>query len=139
MWNVSLPQTDTPALRLCRKWLDAYGPAEKELGNGSLICRLAADASLGDEGYHLRIDPQPTDCRILIEAQTEAGLLYGLSDFLFETLAEQRQAHTWMKPYYFRSPFAEGFAPVETTSCPKIRRRGLWTWGHFIYDYKGYL
>ena len=30
-------------------------------------------------------------------------------------------------------------AEFEYLSAPSIKERGLWTWGHVIYDYKGYL
>lgn len=65
--------------------------------------------------------------------------MYGAMDFVNRIIPAAEQAHKWMFPYYFVNPFETGFAPMDETSSPSVARRGLWTWGHVIYDYRGYL
>jgi len=139
MWNVTFPQGDSPAHRLCHRWLAEYGPGPEEQGNGEILARVNPALVLAPEGYRLRVSSQGAMQRVLLESPTMIGLMYGLSDFLFEVLPQERQAHTWMKPYYFRNPFRDGFSPWSVEEAPRVTRRGLWTWGHVVYDYQGYL
>ena len=75
---------------------------------------------------------------VLIEGCDDAGVLYGALDFYHKYVVEIEHPHN--DNTYWRNPFEkETLPPFSYTSAPCVRERGLWTWGHVIYDYKGYL
>lgn len=125
-----------------RQMLLACLPAENRrngVAESQILCALAAGDSFAPEEYALDVSGQVGAQQITIRAGTEAGLLYGVSDFVSEVVPKARQSHTWMDPYYFRDPWEEGFPVQAFRSAPSVLNRGLWTWGHVIYDYRGYL
>ncbi|MBQ8953319.1 MAG: hypothetical protein IJ048_04330, partial [Clostridia bacterium] len=70
----------------------------------------------------------------------EAALMHGCMDFTGRYLSQARLSRRAAKPYYFNPLFGEApLPPARRVSAPAIARRGLWTWGLAIYDYKGYL
>lgn len=72
----------------------------------------------------------------MIEGFDDAGVLYGVLDFYNKYMS------TYDRVSYpgCMQKFDELDMPdFEYGSAPSIKRRGLWTWGHVIYDYKGYL
>src|SRR5699024_763285 len=97
------------------------------------------DPALPPEGYRMRIHTEGPAQVVEITAATDVSVFYGVSDFVNLLVPEAEQTHTWMKPYYFRNPFQEGFEDIDGVYAPKVRRRGLWTWGYVIYDYRRYL
>ena len=40
---------------------------------------------------------------------------------------------------YFKNIFEEKLPDFTYTSYPAVKDRGLWTWGHVIYDFRGYI
>lgn len=75
---------------------------------------------------------------IVIAGNDENGLLYGCMDFENVYLAEKFYTHKH-HPTYFIKPFEDEMPEYERISSPSLSQRGLWTWGHVIYDYKKYL
>jgi len=70
---------------------------------------------------------------ILIEGFDDAGTLYGVMDFYNHYLIKQKYYGSFcFKP---EAPLPE-FSRI---SAPDTAERGIWTWGHVIYDYKHYL
>ena len=78
---------------------------------------------------------------VMIEGFDDAGVLYGVLDFYNKYVIKYEHKkpvrdcninHTnlWQK---------ESLVDFEMTSAPAVRERGLWTWGHVIYDYREYL
>ena len=68
---------------------------------------------------------------ITIEGFDDAGVLYGAVDFYNKYLIDIDFVN-------FES--LDGVLKDKTiTSKPSIKNRGLWTWGHEIYDYKRYI
>lgn len=70
---------------------------------------------------------------ILIEGNDDAGILYGVMDFYNHYLIKEK--------YYFGRTFNPE-APLpefSRISAPDTTERGIWTWGHVIYDYKHFL
>ncbi|MBQ3554207.1 MAG: hypothetical protein IJA08_05950 [Clostridia bacterium] len=88
-------------------------------------------------GYKIVVDEKQ---RVEITAEDEANLLYAVSDFknIYLPFNNSRDKDR-VVDFYVRKPFLEPLKPVEISSCPRIKRRGLWTWGHTIYDYKKYI
>ena len=141
-WNISLPRT--PALALARQMLEGclrtYDvPMEDAEDACHIIGAVVPDAALPPEGYRMRICTEGPLQSVEITGATDVSVLYGVSDFVNLVVPKAEQAHTWMKPYYFRNPFEEGFENMDCVHAPQVRRRGLWTWGYVIYDYRRYL
>ena len=97
--------------------------------------------TLPREGYRMQLSPMESGKQTLrLSGGSDVGLMYGAMDFVNRIIPAAEQARqSWMFPYYFVNPFETGFAPMDETSSPSVARRGLWTWGHVIYDYRGYL
>ena len=77
---------------------------------------------------------------VMIEGYDDAGVLYGVLDFYNKYLVKFEHSkirgtnEDWFNPFE-----AETLPELEYTSAPSVKERGLWTWGHVIYDYRGYL
>lgn len=71
----------------------------------------------------------------------EAGVLYGSVDFINRYLGykiyESQQYWTSNK-IYFDNPFVIRPPHWEENSHPSVETRGIWTWGHVMYDYKSF-
>ena len=75
---------------------------------------------------------------IVIEGFDDAGALYGAMDFYdrFILPNEYPGNADLYRVNFFEKDNLPDFA---YQSSPAVKERGLWTWGHVIYDYKGYL
>ena len=101
--------------------------------SNSYIAENTKAALTKKESYRIKIG---TDT-VIIEGYDGAGVLYGVLDFYNEYLLfrEDNAAEEILC-----NPFAcESLSEFEYTSAPSVAERGLWTWGHVIYDYRGYL
>lgn len=74
---------------------------------------------------------------VMIEGYDDKGVLYGCIDFYNKYL---------VKLEYIPNPSCKQVNPLDTPftdfefqSAPTIKDRGIWTWGHVIYDYKGFI
>ncbi|MBQ8497957.1 MAG: hypothetical protein IJ489_10965 [Clostridia bacterium] len=76
------------------------------------------------------------DDTVYIEGADDAGVLYGCIDFFDQYIIKQEYPHD---DRYYVNCFENTLPNFAYTSHPSVARRGLWTWGHVIYDYKGYL
>ena len=79
---------------------------------------------------------------VIIEGFDDAGVLYGCVDFYnkyiipceYDDPEKNRGAG-----HYWRNIFEKELSDFTCTSAPSIRSRGIWTWGHVIYDYRGFI
>jgi len=85
------------------------------------------------EEYEIRV----TDDEVLIEGSDEGGMLYGCVDFYQKYVLLYQNTHR--HPGYFTNIFEEGLPEFCCTSHPAVKDRGIWTWGHVIFDYKGFI
>lgn len=88
------------------------------------------------ESYSIRV----ADDTVTIEGYDDAGVLYGVIDLYNKYLIQAE--HTAIKGTNedWDNPFSRERLPdFEYTSSPAVKERGLWSWGHVIYDYRGYL
>ncbi len=77
---------------------------------------------------------------ISITGADEQGLLWGVVDFLGKFIPHALYSGTTFVPYYRNALFTDApMKPYSCTSSPAVARRGLWTWGHTITDYRGYI
>lgn len=83
------------------------------------------------EEYRIRV----ADDNVWIEGADDHGVLYGAVDFYNKYIAPvENPPHD----RYWINPFERPFPDFELTSAPSVRDRGIWTWGHVIYDYRGF-
>lgn len=75
---------------------------------------------------------------VVIEGFDDAGALYGAIDFYdhFILPNEYPDDGDLYRVNFFEKETLPDFS---YQSAPSVKARGLWTWGHVIYDYKGYL
>lgn len=85
------------------------------------------------EEYYIKV----LNDNVLIEGSDDGGVLYGCMDFYNKYIVNVQNTHDHAT--YFKNIFEEGLPEFQYSSYPKIKDRGLWTWGHVIYDYKGYI
>ena len=97
-----------------------------------------------EEGYALSVNPidENGNQEIFIVGRTPVGVLYGVMQFVNEYFSHDLY---YTKKYritdkrFFNAPASEPFPAYQVSSAPSVKERGLWTWGHVIYDYKAYL
>lgn len=131
--SISLSDSDDLILLTCRNGNNCQN---KELD------AIAGERIPGGEGYLVSFKEHPYvpgRRMILITSETEQGLMYGCVDFAEKYLPCAAQAHQHNPEYYyFKNPFVDGFENTSFVSEPSLSERGLWTWGHVIYDYQAY-
>lgn len=80
----------------------------------------------------------PEKDMIAICGNDESGAYYGCSDFIVRYLSDvaNKGEDIWRKEYFFEY-FEKGrIKEFSFSSHPEIKTRGIWTWGHVIYNYK---
>ena len=97
-----------------------------------------------DEGYTFKVTPilDNGTQNIYITAKKPVGVLYGVMDFINEYLSHHMYTtrnYRVTDARFFPIINIEGLPKYEKSSSPSVKERGLWTWGHVIYDYKAYL
>ena len=72
----------------------------------------------------------------IIEGYDDAGVIYGVLDFYNKYIVKFEHPDT---DEYWVNIFEKDMLPdFECSSVPSIKERGLWSWGHVIYDYHAY-
>ncbi len=96
--------------------------------------RNTSEATLSEqEGYRIQTKNGTT----VIEGYDDAGVLYGVLDFYNKYVVTHE--HPDDDRYWINFLAEDELPDFEYTSFPSVKERGLWTWGHVIYDYRGYL
>jgi len=86
------------------------------------------------EGYKLCVKNNEA----IIEGADDAGVLYGCLDFYNKYVVEFE--YTDDDNTFLKNPFeGDTLDDFEYASSPAVKNRGIWTWGHVIYDYRGFL
>lgn len=73
---------------------------------------------------------------IMIEGSDDRGLLYGCADFYNKYIVSCE--YTDDSGTYWENPFEKPLPDFELRSHPAVSERGIWTWGHVIYDYRAF-
>lgn len=93
------------------------------------------------EGYSIKVTKNAFDASaqmIVIAGTDEAGVLYGAADFIAYYIPYAENTNDHMR--YFNKIFkGDELLEYERVSAPVVKHRGIWTWGHVIYDYKNYI
>ena len=97
----------------------------------------------GEESYGIYVGEDPKEkesTRIVIAGRGERGVLYGCVDLCNRYLGEElfREKDLWREDL-FDAPLDAPLPDWSVSVSPAIAHRGLWTWGHVIYDYRSYL
>ncbi|MBQ8350544.1 MAG: hypothetical protein IJY20_00670 [Clostridia bacterium] len=72
-----------------------------------------------------------------IEGFDDAGVLYGCLDFYNKYLLKEEYPHDDER--YRINCFDKPLKDFAYTSYPSVANRGIWTWGHVIYDFRGFI
>lgn len=107
----------------------------------SLCSRGLLNVPADAEGYRIKIFDNPKNSEKQIFALAgggESGALYAVSEFCMKYLQYVEQNHTHLQKYFTPS-FRDKMKEVDFEECPKIRERGIWTWGHVIFDFKRFI
>lgn len=110
-----------------------------------IIEKLCKDGILNppaeEEGYLIKVTKSVYDENaqmVVICGSDENGVLYGAADFAAYYIPYAEITHN--HGCYFRKIFdKDNLLEYEAASVPSIKRRGIWSWGHVIYDYKNYI
>ena len=115
------------------------------LENNPLLARLAASGffqpETRPEGYSIKTAPDPADPEktlTVLQGADPAGVLYAAQDWRRFAIRDKEVYHGYHYNTRYR-PFLDPALPFERRSAPKIEHRGLWSWGHVVYDYQGYI
>jgi len=73
---------------------------------------------------------------IYIMGYDDIGVVYGCIDFYNKYILKYEFPHD--ADVYRVNPFENELADFEYSSYPSVKDRGIWTWGHVIYDYRGF-
>lgn len=93
------------------------------------------------EGYciHTGRHPRHPDQQItILQGADPAGVLYAVADCQRWAIQDKEVYHGYHYDKKYR-PFLDDALPFHRSSYPKIEHRGFWSWGHVIYDYRGYI
>lgn len=74
---------------------------------------------------------------VFIEGSDSAGVLYGCADFYNKYIVSIE--YTNNDGTYWENPFEKELPDFFLQSHPAVENRGIWTWGHVIYDYRDFI
>ncbi len=92
------------------------------------------------EGYAIHVGKEAdteTDV-LLIAGADEAGVLYGCADFCNKYLARISIEGDYYTDGHFGCLLKQDLPAFSLSTAPAIPTRAIWTWGHMIYDYRGF-
>lgn len=92
------------------------------------------------QGYRLKVfsNPENSDKQIYaLLGATQIGAYYAVSRFVNQYLPENESKD--LKKLRFVPLFTRNMKEVDWLEEPKIQERGIWTWGHVMYDYRRFL
>jgi len=100
--------------------------------NNAYIAQNSANDLSHPEEYSIRVHGDIA----VIEGSDDSGVLYGCVDFFDRFIVHCEHPNT---DRYWSNPFEQDWPDFELSSRPSIRQRGIWTWGHVIYNFKGFI
>lgn len=116
----------------------------------ALIEKLIADGKITlcnkSQGYSAKIMENPWNAEkqlVVIAGNDDHGAVYGCVDFCNQYCGYHiykcgRYLDSITKGF-FDTPFHEKLPAWSKISAPDVQDRGIWTWGHTIYDYRAFL
>lgn len=101
------------------------------------ISRLMGDTKLPEDGIYISVKSKDDDTTVIICGDNEASCYYAAAVFIDDYLPAARRRPVGHP--FFVVPFVDALPDFELCTSPAVKERGLWTWGHVIYDYKAYI
>lgn len=101
--------------------------------NNPIIKQLSVASLSYEEEYCIKVK----DSSVYIEGFDDSGVLYGCIDFYNKYLLKLEYPHDAWR--FAVNPFDKPLPDFELISRPSVKNRGIWTWGHVIYDYRGFI
>lgn len=77
--------------------------------------------------------------RIDIKGQDEAHLFYAVCDFKNKFIPFLKSTTEAFRRAKYPMLFENTLPKYSYSTAPKISQRGIWTWGHTIYDYRSFI
>ena len=97
------------------------------------VAKNPTDCPALPEAYGIRVK----DDTVTVEGYDDAGVVYGCMDFYNKYLVHREFPHDGLR--YRLDPFRKELPDFNYASAPSVKQRGIWTWGHVIYDYRGFI
>jgi len=101
--------------------------------NNPIVAKVSDGSLSKPESYRIQVKSDT----VYIEGADDAGVLYGCTDFYTRYLLTLEYPHD--PDRYVLAPLARILPDADISSAPAIRDRGIWTWGHVIYDWRGFI
>ena len=123
---------------VCYKYDETFDATDARLfylgtkKNNPKIAELSTATLTKAEEYYLNVKGD----EIIIEGFDDAGVLYGAMDFYHHYIVQY--IHYDGRPGVFDMFAWDDWLDFTRQSAPAVENRGLWTWGHVVYDYKKY-
>lgn len=124
---------------VCLKYSDGLDLADKRCvyigtGRNNAYIAMHSEAALSrNEEYCITV----RDNTVIIEGYDDRGTLYGCVDFYNKYLLKLEFVEDVGLVYPKTLPTE--LPDFKLCSAPSIQNRGIWTWGHVIYDYRGFI
>lgn len=102
-----------------------------------LLAQCITEEDIPTGGYLVKVMPSPfasTRQVAVIAGSLAVHTLYAAAHFVgvYLPIARRHATHT----PYFSQLFSDRMPEYETAQAPAFAERGIWTWGHCIYDYR---
>lgn len=116
--------------------------------NTGLVGKLVAEGKIGvateEQSYTVSVRESEFNTRnqcVIVAGSDERGVLYGAEDFCNRycgSLIFKNGLYDMMFTDYFKKPFDFRLPEWNISETPVLKERGIWSWGHVIYDYKAF-
>ena len=100
--------------------------------NNAYIASVSDKELVHPEEYNITVKGDT----VVIEGSDDSGVLYGCVDFFDRYIVKCEHPDT---DIYWKNPFEAELPEHEFGSYPAVKERGIWTWGHVIYDFRGFI
>lgn len=122
---------------VCLKYENAESKEDvRKIYIGTKKCGYIKDYEVSipqkDEAYFIKVENDT----VIIGGYDERGVLCGCVDFYNKYIVKYEHPGD---DRYVINIFEDKLADFEYSSYPAVKNRGLWTWGHVVYDFKGYI
>lgn len=107
---------------------------------GAIVEKYGWEIPSDEQGYRLEVTPEENGKQIMsVIGSSDIGVLHGAADFVNTYLSHEvykEEKYRFTEDDLYSKTYLEPLRPFSKTSVPSVKERGLWTWGHVIYDYK---
>ncbi|MBE6645500.1 MAG: hypothetical protein E7612_09045 [Ruminococcaceae bacterium] len=116
--------------------------------NNSYIKDFASEGVINipdnEEGYAIKVTSPDSNGKqtAIVAGGGSTGVMYGAAEFAYKhlgTVSTMTHSRALSDKGFYESGLDCKMAECEVSTSPAVRDRGLWTWGHVIYDYRKYL